>query len=103
MIPPKNNAEFAADEVLEVYEKPYNAANLVICMDERPVQLIKESRQRTPATENHPRRIGDIDTLQREIGAWSIDVNERQRGVEWRMKISDARFKLKFVYPKIKF
>ncbi len=48
------------------------------------------------------RRIGDLDTLQREIGAWSVDVNESQRGVEWHMKISDARFKLKSVYPKIK-
>ncbi len=49
------------------------------------------------------RRIGDLDTLQREIGAWSVDLNESQRGVEWHMKIADARFKLKSVYPKIKF
>lgn len=48
------------------------------------------------------RRIGDIDTLQEEIGAWSSDVNERQRGVDWQMKMSDARCKLKSVYPKIK-
>ena len=48
------------------------------------------------------RRIGNIDTLQEEIGAWSSDVNERQRGVDWQMKISDARCKLKSVYPKIK-
>jgi len=48
------------------------------------------------------RRIGDIDTLQEEIGAWSSDVNKRQRGVDWQMKISDARCKLKSVYPKFK-
>lgn len=48
------------------------------------------------------RRIGDIETLQDEIGAWSSDVNNRQRGVDWQMKISDARCKLKAVYPKIK-
>jgi hypothetical protein len=48
------------------------------------------------------RRIGDLKTLQTEIGAWSLDVNNTQRGVEWHMKIDDARWKLKSVYPKIK-
>lgn len=48
------------------------------------------------------RRAGDIETLQKEISAWSTDVNNRQRGVDWQMKISDARCKLKSVYPKIK-
>jgi hypothetical protein len=48
------------------------------------------------------RRIGDIDTLAREIAAWSSDVNSTQRGVDWQMKIDDARYKLKSVYPKIK-
>ncbi len=48
------------------------------------------------------RRIGDIDTLRKETAAWSADVNATQRGVDWQMKIEDARFKLKSVYPKIK-
>jgi len=47
------------------------------------------------------RRIGELETLQHEIGAWSIDVNDTQRGVDWQMKIDDARCKLKSVYPKI--
>ena len=49
------------------------------------------------------RRIGDLQTLRDEIAAWSKDVNTRQRGVDWRMKIDDARRKLKSVYPKILF
>ena len=48
------------------------------------------------------RRIGDMKTLKKEISAWSVDVNNRQRGVEWHMKIEDARYKLKSIYPKIK-
>ncbi|MEM6406307.1 MAG: IS630 family transposase, partial [Pseudomonadota bacterium] len=48
------------------------------------------------------RRIGDLDTLRREIAAWSTDLNTRQRGVDWQMQINDARYKLKSVYPKIK-
>ncbi len=48
------------------------------------------------------RRIGDLERLQSELCAWSVDVNRRQRGVDWQMKIDDARCKLKSVYPKIK-
>lgn len=48
------------------------------------------------------RRIGKIATLREEISAWACDVNQTQRGVDWQMKIDDARCKLKSVYPKIK-
>jgi hypothetical protein len=48
------------------------------------------------------RRFGDIETLRVETAAWSTDVNASQRGVDWQMKIDDARYKLKSVYPKIK-
>ncbi len=46
-------------------------------------------------------RIGDLETLRTELAAWSAGVNTRQREVDWRMKIDDARRKLKTVYPKI--
>ena len=49
----------------------------------------------------HGRRIGELELLQGEIGAWSSDVNNTQRGVDWQMKIDEARIKLKSVYPKI--
>jgi len=49
-----------------------------------------------------PRRIGDLNTLREQIMAWSNDVNATQRGVDWQLKIGDARCKLKSVYPKIK-
>lgn len=48
------------------------------------------------------RRFGDIDTLGDEIAAWSSDINNAQRGVDWQMKVDDARSKLTSVYPKIK-
>ncbi|MCC6581565.1 MAG: hypothetical protein IT440_14115 [Phycisphaeraceae bacterium] len=48
------------------------------------------------------RRFGDIETLRQETSAWSCDVNSRQKGVDWQMKIDDARTKLVSVYPKIK-
>lgn len=47
VIPPENDAEFVAcmEEVLETYERPYDPAHPVICMDEQPVQLLKETKQ----------------------------------------------------------
>jgi hypothetical protein len=48
------------------------------------------------------RRFGDVETMRAETSAWSADVNKTQRGVDWQMKIDDARCKLKSVYPKIR-
>lgn len=48
------------------------------------------------------RRIGSEEELREQATAWHEDVNATQRGVEWQMKIDDARTKLKSVYPKIK-
>lgn len=59
VIPPKNNAEFVAhmENVLDTYAKPYDASHPVICMDEQPIQLIKEKRQSLPETRDYPKRI----------------------------------------------
>jgi hypothetical protein len=47
------------------------------------------------------RRIGELSSLQEEIACWSAHANTRQRGVDWQMKIDDARCKLKSIYPNI--
>lgn len=47
------------------------------------------------------RRIGTIEELQRETAAWSKKINSDQRGVDWQFKTSDARTKLKRLYPKL--
>lgn len=59
VIPPESDAEFTAcmEEVLETYEKPYDPAHPVLCMDEQPVQLIGETRVPIPATKKHPKRV----------------------------------------------
>ena len=46
MIPPAYNAQFVAamEPVLDVYHRPYDPANPVVCMDETPRQLIGETR-----------------------------------------------------------
>ena len=59
VIPPNEDAEFVAnmEEVLEVYERPYDPDYPVVCMDEQPVQLLKETRVPIKATKNHARRV----------------------------------------------
>src|SRR4051794_13236298 len=59
VIPPDADGEFVAnmEEVLETYEKAYDPANPVVCMDEQPVQLIGETRVPIPPTKEHPERV----------------------------------------------
>lgn len=58
-IPPQQDAEFVAamEEVLEVYAKPYHPQQSVVCMDEQPIQLVRESKRSLPATAAHPPRV----------------------------------------------
>ena len=58
VIPPDCDGEFVAcmEDVLETYEKPYDSQHPVLCMDEQPVQLLKETRPPIPATKQHPQR-----------------------------------------------
>ena len=59
VIPPEADGEFVAhmEEVLETYARPYDARYPVLCMDEQPIQLLKETRVPIPATKEHPRRV----------------------------------------------
>ena len=59
VIPPDADAEFAAhmEEVLETDARSFDSDCPVLCMDEQPVQLIRETRTPMPATRNRPRRV----------------------------------------------
>lgn len=59
VIPPEADSEFVAsmEDVLDVYAMPYNALLPVVCMDEQPVQLLKEARVSIAATKEHARRV----------------------------------------------
>lgn len=58
VIPPERNGEFVAhmEDVLDVYHRPYDPKVPLVCMDEQPVQLIKEIRKPIPAQEGKPER-----------------------------------------------
>jgi hypothetical protein len=45
------------------------------------------------------RRLDDIDLLNSELTAWQDDVNADQRQVHWHFTTSDARTRLRHLYP----
>jgi hypothetical protein len=45
------------------------------------------------------RRIGDIDVLNGELAAWQDAVNTARRQVNWHFTTSDARTRLRHLYP----
>jgi hypothetical protein len=46
------------------------------------------------------RRVENIDIMRSEVFAWNTDRNNRQSKVNWQFTTSDARTKLKRLYPK---
>ena len=57
----QNSAFVAAmEDVLEVYSRPYNQLRPVICMDEKPYQLLDHAREPLPA------RAGSIEKVDNE-------------------------------------
>ena len=47
------------------------------------------------------RRIGSRTELEREVAAWQAKRNEQAVGINWRFTTTDARIKLKHLYPSI--
>ena len=46
------------------------------------------------------RRIDTLDTLNAELAAWQRATNLDQRQIEWHFTTTDARTKLRHLYPR---
>ena len=57
------------ERVLEVYKRPYDEKIPVLCMDEKPIQLLQDKTAPLPGTQKHPKR---IDHEYKRIGTASI-------------------------------
>ena len=44
------------EDVLDLYEQPYDAKLPVVCFDEKPVQLLSETRLHRPVRPGRPQR-----------------------------------------------
>jgi hypothetical protein len=101
VIPPESDAEFVAsmEDVLATYAMPYNKTVPVICMDEQPVQLLKETRQAIPATINHPQRVdyeyeragtASIFMFTEPLSGWrAVNVRPQRKKIDWALEIEE--------------
>ncbi len=101
VIPPDANAEFAAcmEDVLELYARPYDRAFPVVCMDEQPVQLTKETRNPMAATMTHPRRVdyeyeragtACIFMFAEPLSGWrKVTARPRRTKVDWALEMEE--------------
>lgn len=79
------------EDVLEIYSKPYNPLIPVICMDEQPIQLLNETREPIPATENHPER---VDYEYERAGTASIFMFTEPLAGKREVSVRDRRTKI---------
>jgi hypothetical protein len=110
VIPPKGNAAFVAnmEDVLELYKRPYNPAIPVICMDEQPTQLIKETRMKIPVEPGKPERVDyeyerngtAVNFMFTEpLAGWrKVNVRERKTSIDWAYEIKEL---LDEDYPEV--
>jgi hypothetical protein len=101
VIPPEADGEFVAhmEQVLETYLQPYDARYPVVCMDEQPIQLLKETRVPVPATKDHPRRVdyeyeragtASIFLFCEPLSGWrQVTVRERRTKVDWAREVAE--------------
>lgn len=93
MIPPHQSSHFVAamEQVLDVYKRPYNIARPVICMDESPKQLIKETRQPVPMSPGFEKK---YDYEYSRCGVCNVFmVNEPLAGKRY-VKVTDQKTKI---------
>jgi hypothetical protein len=59
VLPPESNGAFVAamEDVLEVYKRPYDVRNPVVCLDEASKQLVAEVNERLPSKPGQPERV----------------------------------------------
>ena len=101
VIPPEADGEFVAamEDVLDVYARPYDVTLPVLCMDEQPVQLLKETRVPMAATKDHPRRVdyeyeragtASIFMFCEPLSGWrQVAVRERRTKIDWAREIEE--------------
>ncbi len=82
-IPPKQNAEFVArmEDVLSVYARPYDPMRPVVCMDEKPFQLLEDHLEPIPMSEKNP--VKKYDCEYERKGSCSIFMFTEPLG-QWR-------------------
>lgn len=100
-IPPNQNSAFVAcmEDILDVYKRPYDENLPVICMDEKPYQLLDEVRMpismksvKPMREDNEYKRNGtcSIFIFTEPLGGWRhVHARERRTKLDWAYEIKD--------------
>jgi hypothetical protein len=85
------------EDVLEVYHRPYDPTQPVVCMDEQPVQLIKEICQPLPAVSGRAECVdyeyerngtANIFLFTEPLAGWRrTSIRERKTAIDWAEEI----------------
>jgi hypothetical protein len=101
VIPPKADGEFVAhmEVVLDTYAQAYDERFPVVCMDEQPVQLLKDTREPIAATKARPRRVdyeyeragtASIFMFCEPLAGWrQVSVREQRTKIDWAIEMSE--------------
>lgn len=102
---PKLNEEYIErmEDILTVYERPFDPENPVVCVDEKPVPLIGDTRDRIPEKEGSVRKIdyeysrnGSVNVfvaVEPKAGRYYNTVTERRCGddfAKFLVSLADA-------------
>lgn len=83
--------------MLDVYARPYDARYPVLCMDEQPIQLLKEIRMPLAGTKKPPRRVdyeyeragtASLFMFCEPLAGWRhVSVRNRRTKVDWAQAV----------------
>jgi len=85
------------EDILEIYKRPYDPEFPVVCMDEQPVQLVKDVREPLPARPGDPMRYdqhyeragtANIFMFTEPLGLWRrASVTQRRTSIDWALQL----------------
>ena len=94
-IPPSEDASFVCgmEQVLDVYKRPQDPLNLLVCMDEKTMQCVKEVRVPQPTAPGYPPRydgeyerngVAHLLMFYAPLNGWRrVDVRTDHKAVTW--------------------
>jgi hypothetical protein len=101
VIPPEKNAEFVAsmEQVLDLYKRPYDPLYPLVCMDESPRQLIRETRPALGPLSGIAERV-DYEyercgvcnvfmAVEPLAGKRLVEITERKTKVDWALFLKE--------------
>ena len=97
MIPPEADAEFvcAMEDVLDVYQRPYDASRPVVCLDEASKQLVRETRGPIPPSPGQPER---VDYEYERNGTANLFMAFEPLAGRRRVQVTERRTKIDFAH-----